>query len=94
MAVGPIHHRGDAKAMRWAYAEWEKGRVQHCLCLRAGRALDNMFSICSYEGARTNNEHNGESPMNATNFLKEATALLGLFFTLYLWSVLAFALQT
>jgi hypothetical protein len=32
--------------------------------------------------------------MNATGFLKEASALLGLFVTLYLWSLVAMALQT
>lgn len=31
--------------------------------------------------------------MSATSFLKEASALLGLFVTLYLWSLLALALQ-
>lgn len=31
--------------------------------------------------------------MNATGFLKETSALLGLFLTLYLWSLLALALQ-
>ncbi len=31
--------------------------------------------------------------MSATGFLKEATALLGLFVTLYLWSLVALALQ-
>jgi len=32
--------------------------------------------------------------MSATGFIKEATALLGLFVTLYLWSLIGFALQS
>ena len=52
-----------------------------------------MFSICSYKEIEQIMNICGEAIMNATSFLKEATALLGLFFTLYLWSVLAFALQ-
>jgi len=31
--------------------------------------------------------------MNASNFLKETSALIGLFVTLYLWSLVAMALQ-
>ena len=31
--------------------------------------------------------------MKATVYLKEATALLGLFATIYLWSLVAYALQ-
>ncbi len=32
--------------------------------------------------------------MTATSFIKEASALLGLFVTLYLWSLVALALQS
>ncbi len=32
--------------------------------------------------------------MTATSFLKEASALIGLFVTLYMWSLLALALQS
>jgi hypothetical protein len=32
--------------------------------------------------------------MKATVYLKEASALLGLFVTIYLWSLVAYALQT
>jgi hypothetical protein len=32
--------------------------------------------------------------MSATSFLKEASALIGLFVTLYMWSLLALALQS
>jgi hypothetical protein len=32
--------------------------------------------------------------MSARHFLKEASALLGIFVTLYLWSLIALALQT
>ena len=52
-----------------------------------------MFPICSIDQVEQIKNIIGEFIMNATSFLKEATALLGLFFTLYLWSVLAFALQ-
>jgi hypothetical protein len=31
--------------------------------------------------------------MSASSFLKEASALIGLFVTLYVWSLLAMALQ-
>ena len=31
--------------------------------------------------------------MTASSFIKEASALLGLFVTLYLWSLVGFALQ-
>ena len=31
--------------------------------------------------------------MDATHYIKEATALLGLFLTIYMWSLLALALQ-
>lgn len=31
--------------------------------------------------------------MSATGFLKEASALLGLFLVLYLWSIIGLALQ-
>lgn len=31
--------------------------------------------------------------MSATSFLKEASALIGLFVTLYMWSLLGLALQ-
>ncbi len=31
--------------------------------------------------------------MTATSFLKEASALLGLFVTIYMWSLVALALQ-
>jgi hypothetical protein len=32
--------------------------------------------------------------MSATSFLKEASALIGLFVTLYMWSLVALALQS
>ncbi len=32
--------------------------------------------------------------MSATSFLKEASALIGLFVTLYMWSIVALALQS
>ena len=32
--------------------------------------------------------------MNATAYLKEASALLGLFATIYLWAIVAMALQS
>lgn len=32
--------------------------------------------------------------MTATSFIKETSALLGLFVTLYLWSLVALALQS
>ncbi len=32
--------------------------------------------------------------MSASAFLKEATALIGLFVTVYMWSLLALALQS
>ena len=34
-----------------------------------------------------------ERPMTASMFLKEASALLGLFAVLYLWSIVAMAMQ-
>ena len=93
MAVGPVHHRRHAKAVCEAGAGRKYGGLQHSPCVRAGRPLDNMFSICSYGRTEQIMNEYGEAIMNATSFLKEASALLGLFFTLYLWSVLAFALQ-
>jgi len=56
--------------------------------------LDNMFRICSYGRERTKYEHKrGIRTMSATAYLKEASALVGLFVTLYLWSLVGFALQ-
>lgn len=40
------------------------------------------------------NIEKGVHSMSASHFLKETSALLGIFVTLYLWSLLALALQS
>ncbi len=40
------------------------------------------------------NSKKGNPAMSASHFLKETSALLGIFVTLYLWSLLALALQS
>lgn len=55
--------------------------------------LDNMFSKCSYLGIEQYKNIFGECDMDATRYLKDSLALLGLFGVIYLWSVVAYALQ-
>ena len=40
------------------------------------------------------NTNLGVHTMSASHFLKETSALLGIFVTLYLWSLIALALQS
>lgn len=59
-----------------------------------------MFFFCSIlpieqkENLKTRRLETGNIHMSATAYLKEASGLIGLFVTIYLWSIVAAALQT
>ena len=55
--------------------------------------LYNMFSKCSLSEIEHYMNILRMQIMNATRYLKDSLALLGLFGVIYLWSVVAYALQ-